>query len=480
VTEAAAADARGAARPAAIATAVAYGVLGAILVATRAVGLDRSLWHDEILTVVYFVREGPWEILAGDYIPNNHELYSLLGWATSSVVGESEVALRLWCVVPFVAGVVLVTAWLHVRVGALTGVLYLFFATLSPLLLDLSRQARGYGLAFLAMSVLVVAALEVDRGGRTWAVATFCAAGVVGTWTLPIFGTTFAVTGAVLLADRPRRMLAAWLGGSCAAIAAWYAPHISDLLVSSQQEFGAPIGWFGLPTSPVDQVVIPALLWIEGPVLASGATRLVLIAVVAVVLLSSPLLRERGPALVLCSSVAGPLVVVWATRLYLSTRFVSYLLVPLFVLLASGTAHVLSRPGRRAWARSILALGTLGLVIVAFVSSGRPVLRLPREAHADAVRAIREQGREEDPVLAYTFRPADLEYYLGRPPRVLEPDDVVSSVCAADRDVVYVTQPYGVPGVSVPCLGRAGVEHRRFEQYAAGGAIEVWFVPALR
>ncbi|HEX2427021.1 MAG TPA: hypothetical protein VHI53_03790, partial [Gaiellaceae bacterium] len=96
------------------------------------------------------VRGGPHAILAGPYIPNNHELFSFLGWATTSVLGESAVALRLWSVVPFLLGVAVVTVWLHRRVGALSAVLFLFLATMSPLLLDITRMARGYGLAFLA------------------------------------------------------------------------------------------------------------------------------------------------------------------------------------------------------------------------------------------------------------------------------------------------------------------------------------------
>ncbi len=87
------------------------------------------------------------------------------------LVGESEIAYRLLSAVPFVAGVVLVTAWLHRRLGAGSGLLYLFLATVSPLLLDITRQARGYGLAYLAMSIVVVAALEADRTRRTLPVA---------------------------------------------------------------------------------------------------------------------------------------------------------------------------------------------------------------------------------------------------------------------------------------------------------------------
>jgi hypothetical protein len=132
----------------------AYILLGATLVATRTIGLGSSLWHDEVFAVVEFIRPGPGEILSGPEI--SHELFGILAWATTSLVGESEVALRAWSVVPFLAGVAVVTAWLHARLGAIAGISFLFFATASPLLLDISRQARGYGLAFLAMGVLLV------------------------------------------------------------------------------------------------------------------------------------------------------------------------------------------------------------------------------------------------------------------------------------------------------------------------------------
>ena len=147
-----------------VAVVAAYVVLGAALVWSRLFQLGHSFWTDEILMVDGFVRAGPREILTGSGL--NHQLMALLSWATTSVVGESEIALRLLSAVPFIAGVVLVTVWLHMRLGPLSGVLFLFLATVSPMLLDITRQARGYGIAFLAMSVLVVAALEATRTGR--------------------------------------------------------------------------------------------------------------------------------------------------------------------------------------------------------------------------------------------------------------------------------------------------------------------------
>ncbi|HEU0248559.1 MAG TPA: hypothetical protein VFR38_15895, partial [Gaiellaceae bacterium] len=180
-----------------------YTTLGLALVGTRVIGLGQSYWHDEVVAVDEFIRAGPREILAGPAL--SHEFFGLLAWATSGVVGESEIALRLWSAVPFIAGVALVTAWLHRRGTPIAGVLFLFFATVSPLLLDITRQARGYGLAFLAMSIVVVAGLEAGRSGKNWTIVGFCAGGLIGTWTLPQFGIAFVATGAVLLADRELR-----------------------------------------------------------------------------------------------------------------------------------------------------------------------------------------------------------------------------------------------------------------------------------
>ena len=129
----------------------------------------------------------------------SHELYALVDWATGSAMGESATVFRLWSAVPFILGVTLVTVWLHKRHDRIAALRFLFLATVSPLLLDISRQARGYGIAFLAMAVVVVAALEARRTASTWAIASMCLAGVIGAWTLPQLGVAFVATAATLL-----------------------------------------------------------------------------------------------------------------------------------------------------------------------------------------------------------------------------------------------------------------------------------------
>jgi hypothetical protein len=461
-------------------TAASYAVLGSILCWTRLSGLDHGFWHDEVIAVDYFIRAGPREILAGAGF--SHELFGLLAWATGAIVGESEIAYRLWSVVPFLLGVVLVTVWLHIRMNPMAGVLFLFFATVSPLLLDITRQARGYGLAFLAMSVLIVAALEAERSGRTWTIIAFCVAGLVGTWTLPQVGIAFLATGAAMLTDRDLRWRAALgLGASSLAIGAWYAPHIGEVRASAQIGDGIQIDTAWLFTAPIDQVLIPAFLWIDGTVLVSGPRWLPVVLLAALIIGSSPLVRTRQTALLLSSGVIATVVPLWLAHAYVVPRFLSFLLVPLFILLATGMAAILGRiPTHAAVVRTVVSLVALGLLAVGFAAVAPDVIRLPREAHRDAAAIIVNRGPPGATVLAYLRNPDGLEHYLGKPVRVLESAEVVARVCGNRETVVYVMQPHAIQSLEVPCLARTGVQHYRFRQYARGDEMNVWLVPPRR
>jgi hypothetical protein len=465
-------------------TVGAYTVLGAVLCWSRLLGLDRSYASDELMTVRLYVREGLHEIVAGRYIPNNHELFSLAGWATTQLVGESAVVLRLWSAIPFICGVALATWWLHTRIGPLSGVLFLFFATASPLLLDITRQARGYGLAFLAMSVLVVAALEAVRRPRTRTAVAFCVAGVLGTMTLPHFALAFAATAAVLLTERAlRRPLVVGLVGSLLAVVAFYGPHVGDLEQSSRQEYASPIGLPWIVTAPIDQTLLRALAGIDEVLLDPDVWSLLASIALAAVMSASPLLRDRRTALVLGSGVLVTIVVFWAARTNVAPRFFSFLLVPLFILLASGAAAIVARfaTSGRPIVRTLLAVSVIAFTGLAFAQHMERVARLPREAVREAGELIRSSAPSTTPVVSYVPYPHDLEYYLGRQVDLaaLTPEEAVR-VCRVPGDAIYVSQPWILAPATVPCLARAGVRHYRLEQYARGGRIDVWFIPEAR
>ena len=464
------------ARPAG--TLVAYGVLGTALLASRLLALGHSFWTDEIVMVAEYVRRGPRHILTGSDL--SHELLAILNWATSEVVGESEFAFRLWSAIPFVAGVVFMTAWLHRRVDPLSGVLFLFLATVSPLLLDITRQARGYGIAFLAMTVLIATALDAARTGRMRFVGLMCLAGVVGTWTLPQFGFAFVATGIVVAAKREiRYRVLICVGVAVGAIYAWYAPHASEVQSASQIEDGIQIGFPWVLTAPIDQILLPALIWIDGTALVAGAIWLPFVVLAVVVMGSSPLARTPTSALILCSGPVATILALWIVEAFVIPRYLSYLLVPLFVLLATGGSSILGRIRmRRAAPLTVSCLVALGILTVRFAATAPDVVRFPREAHRDAAEVVVQTGTPASPVLAYMRRTANLEFYLGRPVVDLEPDEVAERVCNADRDVFYVMQPFALADVTVPCLERDGAQHYRFRQYARGNEMNVWLIPA--
>lgn len=461
-------------------TVAAYTVLGSVLAWSRLAGLDNwGYCCDEIATVVESVRTGPWTILTGPYTPNNHQLFSIFGWAGASVLGESEIVLRLGAAVPFILGVVVATSWLHVRIGALAAVLFLAFATMSPLLLDLSRLARGYGLAFLAMSVMVVAALEADRTRRTAPLVAFWIAGVAGAWTLPHFAIAFGTAGAVLLLQpRLRSRCLAGAGLSILAIAVWYAPHIDDIAVSASQDYGAPIRTAWLVTAPFDQVLLPGLTSLDEILAHPSRATLIASVGLAVVIGSSPLLRHRHSALVLCAPAVVTLVTFWATNTQVVPRFFSFLLVPLLILTATGGAaalqHLESRPVRF---RVTGIVTVVFLVLLAFTAV--PVLASVPGSRRDAIREAAEVIRADAPdapVLAYMPHPADLEFHLERP--VQHAAREVHAVCGARETAVLVTQPWFWPDAPTPrCSTRPGTRHVRLTQFARGKATDVWIIP---
>jgi hypothetical protein len=459
-----------------IAFVAAYAVVGAALLWSRLLHLGHSFWNDEITMVAGYVRPGAGEILTGPSI--NHELMALLSWAVSPLVGESEIALRLLSVVPFLAGVVLVAAWLHTRLSPLSGVLFLFLATVSPMLLDITRQARGYGLAFCAMAVVVVAALEALRTGRTWLVATMCVAGVLGAWTLPQVALAFLPTGAVLVLDRRTRLTAVvCLAVSALLIVGFYAPHSGAVQSASQIPDGVPIGFPWVATAPIDQILLPALIWIDGTALVAGVVWLPLVVLGVVIAASSPLARELRTALVLTAGAATTVVVLWVQQAYVVPRYLSFLLVPLFVLVATGAAAILERVGTRpALLRTTACVVVIGLLAVRFVVIAPDVVALPREAHRDAAEVV-HAGPPGVPVYAYIRHASNLEFYLGSPVQVVDSRDIEERVCGASRPVFLVEQPFDHDPIHLSCFDRTGVEPTAFRQYARGDVMNVWLVP---
>jgi hypothetical protein len=458
----------------------AFSVLGLGLAWSRLVGLDQSMWHDEIYTVVHYVRPGPRAIF-GDYVPNDHMLYELLTWATSSVLGQTEVVYRLWSVVPFIAGVILVGRWLKRLDGLLAAGLYVLLATASPLLIDWSRQARGYGLAFFAMSLLTIYACQIVEDCTRSALLLYSAAGVIGSWDLPIFGVTFAAVSLVLLAQKPlRRRALPWLCGSLAAVLLWYLPVVGELLSSSRQEYGRQLSWPDVLYGPFTQLLAPSVIP-NGDVRYRGLAAVLVFVPALVIGIRVVSRRSRAAAGTMISGVVGTYLVLWVGRFFVEDRFVSYLLVPLFVLVGVGVAGLVRALGRRRshvriFGTALLVLGA-GWICATLLSNGLLATRYPLEAYKNAAAAI-DARLPGATVVANLPHPDDLRYYLRRPIVTVPATRLEAVVCRTPpHGLIYVEQPFRTPPIDLACLRRAGATHQRFVQYTRGDRIDVWFRP---
>ena len=426
------------------------------------------------------MRAGPHAILTGPYIPNNHQLFSLLAWVTSSTVrrvgGCAPTALRRSRSSPasLSSPPGCTAARRRSRRSSSCS------SQPSRRYSSTSRAtARGYGLAFVAMSVVIVAALEADRTGRSSWLLAFFGGGVIGMWTVPNFTIAFFATAAVLLFDSElRSRILAGSAVAALALVAWYAPHLGSLFANSGQGYGVEVGLTALVTSPVDQILLPALLWYDGVVPAEPRVLVPVALLAIVVMASSPLLGRNTATAVLVSGVLATMFAIWYVRLTVVPRFVSFLLVPLFVLAASGAAAILEgRNERPPLVRSLLVIAAVSALAFSFGHSIVEISRSPREATKDAAELIREVAPPGARVYPNMVTPRVLAFYLRKPlePRASQSD--VTLMCASRAPVVLVSQPFRVEPLRVPCLRRPGVRHFRVEQYARGGAINVWLIP---
>ena len=186
-------------------------LLGAILLvglAARMYRLDASLWYDEIVTLVDFVRLPTRELIATFNSSNNHMFYSLQAQAAIAIFLESAWALRLPAAL-FGLGS-LVVLWMIARraVGPIQALVTVLLLAISYHHVWFSQNARGYtGLLFWTASATLLFAQGLARPSwRLWSLYGGCAAAAIYTHlsALCFFAAHGAVYLVLLVMDRAR------------------------------------------------------------------------------------------------------------------------------------------------------------------------------------------------------------------------------------------------------------------------------------
>lgn len=171
-----------------------------VAAALRIIGLNASLWYDEVFTLTHFVRL-PWSDLVGELSSlNNHMLYSLEAKAAVSVFGETAWALRLPAVVFALGSLVLVWRMGRQLAGPAAALLATFLLAVSYHHVWFSQNARGYTeLLFWTMlaTMLFVHGLERPRLGSWTGYAAAFAAGMYTHLSAGFFFAAHAVVYAI-------------------------------------------------------------------------------------------------------------------------------------------------------------------------------------------------------------------------------------------------------------------------------------------
>lgn len=471
-----------------LASRLAYSAIGILLVWSRFGPLAHGFWHDEVITIMHFVNGGPAAILFGDYTPNNHIFFSFSAWLIISSIGMDETAYRLASVIPAIMSVILIAAWLHGRFGTSEGLTALTILTISPLHLELSSQARGYGLTYLAAAVMLIAADNIltRRGGRD--MPYLFIAGTVGTVTLPIFAIPFTLT-VLSLAYEPtrRRSMAFGLGTSALVCLLIYAPSLSALAQSTRQEFGETLQWHGAITASYRHLLHP--VWQDliehsrgGHTLSTTSKFLIgLIFTYSLYALGMAKLYRHGQIALgsaLMLPVFGTYLALTIAQVFLADRFVSFLLVPAVALLSISIGECV----RMAKVRGSLEALTTGVLLllafsmlVAFTERAKQVVDVPREAFEGAGRFV--NGSDVDSIVTNSVRPDGLEYYIDRPVHILTRDDWTAKVCRSVGPTIFIDHPYRNASPDTSCLVDRGSSQVVIPQRTRGGSVRVWVIP---
>jgi len=449
------------------------GILVAFAVWSRTIPLDVSLWGDEAYSARQYIAFGPERIFnTSSYLPNNHVFFSLISWVTTSVIGTSEWALRSMSVVPAVASIGVVLEWARRRFGwgiALTAAALL---VTSPIHLGLSVQARGYGIGFLAAAAMLWFGTNVDETGSLGAWLGLGAAALVGIWTLPQLAFVYGGHLLAIFFVKERRR---WIFVHGVVVAAgsllFYRGLVSNI-ISQTSRVGSRAGSV---VGPLDIVADPAVLlyggwtrsfgrWPEWAIIGSFTVVVGLGIGFLLVRRSTVDLRH----LTLPWLVMMTLLVVLGSSVL--DRYISFLLVPIAVLIAIALVEGLRRIAPNQLAQMAAAAAILAFLLVGTTRTAQE-WDLAWENYSDAVDVANGLGVER----LVTNRAIGLVGFLWYD-NDIEAVETTSDACSITGSFVLLDFPFRPEGETPACLSERASRRIVIPQRRPPSEIVVWVV----
>lgn len=192
-----------------------------------------SLWNDEIYTFENFVSNGVFYSWTNYPVPNNHILFSILAGIIPDSHLYDPMMARLWSFLAVWLVFLLIFCFSIYTRSFVGGAIVLSLLGLNVNTLDLTLQARGYGLAFFASALQCISTyMYFKTDSRRW-FYSLVIAGILGGAALPIYipFAAFNVLGVIIF--KPKRdvilisLMSLFLG------AAFYAPTAGQIIESA-------------------------------------------------------------------------------------------------------------------------------------------------------------------------------------------------------------------------------------------------------
>jgi len=390
--------------------------------ALRLFRLNTDLWHDEVLTLVDFVRLPMGDIVTLFPAQNQHMLYSVLGRISFDLFGESAWALRLPSVLFGIASIWALYLLGRRLIGETESLLACTLMTLSYHHIWFSQNARGYmGLLFFTLLSTWIWLRALD-GNRWLDWIGYALAIALGAWlhlTMAFVAATHVLlTLPVLLGSGKSgstfRALVSWLL-CCTLTLQLHALALPDFLATGLHEVSLPSEW----TNPL-WVVTESLRSLK--IGFSGAAVLLAGAAMLAIGWLSIARRDLRAALslILPAIISGGTMLVlghnlWPRFFFFSMGFALLIVIAGSVelprLARSIAARMTGSPVLNEKVVRNLGFALAGLVIIASVTTIPRNYRLPKQDFTGAMQFIDSGRKPGDAVVSVGLAAMDYGRY---------------------------------------------------------------------
>ncbi len=189
-----------------------------------------SLWNDELYSIMHFSSRGVIRTLTDYHVPNNHIFFNLLNALTPGSASFNPLRARIWSFI-FVAASMLIGTIAFARRGRFfEGSLFFLVMAVNQSLLDLTLQARGYGLLCFCVVTTSLLVLSYLHNSGNLSLVLISLLTILGTWTIPTYiffsGTLMLI---LFFQDRKPKLLVAGII-TLLVVIALYTPVWNDFV----------------------------------------------------------------------------------------------------------------------------------------------------------------------------------------------------------------------------------------------------------